>query len=419
MSLKYLKVTAKINHQESKMLILKSLNNLKIDYSIIEEKLIKIQCSYKFFQDNIDTIQDDILKSETPDFLTKIPYRISKLNDSLNSSFYKLPLIGKLYKKTEELGESIGDGLTKSFNTKFGDSKFKKKIDEINHVGDIAISLNQYSEFTNIIFTSKNDLNESYFLFYFYILRNEIKKRKSLDLAIVSYDKNVESEEKLYALINENHEESLPNVDGYHSQDKIENQKIELNQIHNNTHINKEVFISYNHKDKSIAKRIINVLEKSDIVVKIDSHAMKAGDDIQEFIFDSIRDTQTTLSIVSTNSLMSSWVSMESITAITAEELTNKKFIGAYVDNSLFEEGFVEKALNNIEKEIDGIQSKIKIRLDKDWNIDDLSTELRRYYNLKHSLPTIIDKLKSSLTVDITVKNFDTGMNKIIKEIKA
>lgn len=178
------------------------------------------------------------------------------------------------------------------------------------------------------------------------------------------------------------------------------------------------IFISYNHKDKEVASKIRKKLEEEfDLEVRIDTESLKAGEDIKEFIERAIRETDVTLSIVSINSLMSSWVALESIQTFAAQKVISKKFIAGFIDNSFFSHDFIDSALDKVEDEVINIKTRIKKRLDKNRNINDLQTELERYNSLVFNLPKIIDRLKTSLSVDISEKNFDIGIAKIVDSI--
>jgi len=183
--------------------------------------------------------------------------------------------------------------------------------------------------------------------------------------------------------------------------------------------MNKNVFISYNHKDKKVADLIKIELEKEGIEVTIDSENMNAGDDIKMFIEESIKNTNVTLSLVSPNSLMSAWVAMESINTFYAQKIVDKQFIAAFIDSSFFKRDFVDKALNKIDKEIEKIKKLINTRLAMNRNITDLQTELERYNDLSHNLPKIIQRLKDSLSVNIAGDNFQAGIIKVVQSIKS
>ena len=83
----------------------------------------------------------------------------------------------------------------------------------------------------------------------------------------------------------------------------------------------KTVFISYSTKDKEIAAKVKAALEEQGIEVTIDRESMRPGGNIREFIDESIRKTEVTLSIVSENSLASDWVAFESVESFAVEKI--------------------------------------------------------------------------------------------------
>ena len=178
------------------------------------------------------------------------------------------------------------------------------------------------------------------------------------------------------------------------------------------------VFISYNHKDKSIADNVKTKLEAADIQVTIDSEAMHAGEDIKTFIEKCSRENDITLSLVSTNSLLSAWVAMESALAFAGEKVASKKFIPCAINNEFFGRSFTDDALDKIDEEITEIKDIITRRIANNRGIEDFQNELSRYTQLKQNLPEIVRRLKESLTTDISGDNFEPGMTKVIAAIK-
>lgn len=174
-----------------------------------------------------------------------------------------------------------------------------------------------------------------------------------------------------------------------------------------------KVFISYNHKEKLIADTLKELLQRNDIEVTIDSADMKAGDKIKEFIDTSINNTDAIISIVSTNSLLSAWVGMESIKTL----YRNKKFIACYVDNDFFNRGFVRKAEKKISEEINDIKNEIIEALKVNIGITHLQDELERYEDLHHNLSRIVAELKSMLCIDISCGKIEDNISNILKAL--
>jgi hypothetical protein len=182
----------------------------------------------------------------------------------------------------------------------------------------------------------------------------------------------------------------------------------------------KKVFISYNHQDAETANKIKEKLRALHIHVSIDSESMQAGEDIRMFIEESVRTTGTTLSIVSRNSLLSSWVAMESVNTFYHEKTdAAKKFIVCYVDDDFFRRNFTDDALDSIEAEIKEIQTLITSRMAKNRSIRDLQNELARMTDLRNNIDEIVRRLRESLCIDIRPENFEKNFNKIRQAVQA
>lgn len=179
------------------------------------------------------------------------------------------------------------------------------------------------------------------------------------------------------------------------------------------------VFLSYNHKDKAVAGQVKSYLEGHGIKVTIDSEAMAAGEDIADFINKCIRESDVTLSLVSTNSLLSAWVGMETMNTLVGEKIAGKKFISVVVEGAFYDRKFVDTAFTTIEERMAELKELIMARLEKDRGIEDLQSERTRNKNLLNDLPEIVANLRARLNVDISGENFDSGMGKVAKDIIA
>ena len=180
----------------------------------------------------------------------------------------------------------------------------------------------------------------------------------------------------------------------------------------------RKVFISYNHKDATIAHRIKASLEQAGIAVTIDSEKLQAGGDIKTFIEQSIRDTDVTLSLVSTNSLLSAWVGMESLNMLVAQRITEKRFIACAIQTEFFKRSFVRTATEEIDRHLLEIKEEMKNSIERDLGIEHLQIERTRYLKLKNGLPEIVANLKERLTIDLSDEHFEDGMRRVIESIK-
>ncbi len=182
----------------------------------------------------------------------------------------------------------------------------------------------------------------------------------------------------------------------------------------------KTVFISYNHHDIEIANKLKERLTAINIRVVIDSEQMQAGEDIKEFIEKSVRETATTISLVSATSLLSAWVAMESINTFYHEKTkTDKKFIACFITDDFFKRDFTDRALDHIEVEIKEIQALITARMEKNRSIRDLQNELTRMTELRNNMDEIVRRLRESLCIDIRDEKLESNFSKITTAINS
>ncbi len=179
-----------------------------------------------------------------------------------------------------------------------------------------------------------------------------------------------------------------------------------------------KVFISYNHKDQLVALKIKEKLVNAGFEVIIDVEAMSTGENISEFIKKCIQQSGITLSLISANSLMSAWVSMETIWSTYDETLRGRYFIPCNIDNSFFKRSFPDQVLDIVDDQITEIEETLQHRLLKKRGIIDLADEHTRLNRLKVELLSIIGRLKNSLCANLCDDNFDSGMEKVINDIK-
>jgi TIR domain-containing protein len=178
------------------------------------------------------------------------------------------------------------------------------------------------------------------------------------------------------------------------------------------------VFISYNHADESIANKLAQKLQQKNIRVILDSQSMLAGTDIKTFIYNSIKMSQATISILSKDSLQSAWVGIETINTISYKNFyPDTKYIPCYIDKAFFKDDFVLECVNNIDKRMEAIdliileQNKLKI------NSDNFNDEKSRLYVLRNNIGSIVGTLKEGLCVDISEGNFENNFPEILSAI--
>lgn len=178
------------------------------------------------------------------------------------------------------------------------------------------------------------------------------------------------------------------------------------------------VFISYNHDDSEVAGKLKQALEDKGVVVRFDQTAMQAGANIQEFIENSIRDTDVTLSVVSNRSLLSAWVALESINTFFLEKFeSGKKFIACYLDTDFFRNDFRLSATRQIDEKIKEIDELIPEYIAGKIDTNDLNSQKSRLYKLRNNLGDILLRLRDSLCLDLRGEKFEESVKKIVNEI--
>ncbi|MCF8244240.1 MAG: toll/interleukin-1 receptor domain-containing protein [Saprospiraceae bacterium] len=177
------------------------------------------------------------------------------------------------------------------------------------------------------------------------------------------------------------------------------------------------VFLSYNHKDMAAATQVKEYLRSKNISVTIDSEAMRSGEDIADFINKCIKESDVTLSLVSTNSLLSAWVGIETMSTLVGEQIAGKKFVSVVIDGAFYDRKFVDTAFTTIEERMAELKELMMARLEKDRGIEDLQSERTRNKNLLNGLPEIVANLRARLNVDISANNFENGMAKVARDI--
>ena len=191
----------------------------------------------------------------------------------------------------------------------------------------------------------------------------------------------------------------------------LENKKTDENE-------EKTVFISYNHKDEAAVQLLKNKLEVSKIKVILDTSTMKAGTDIEEFIGESIRAAQATISVVSNNSLLSGWVAIETVNVLNFGKLfKDKKYIACCLDEDFTKDNFIPDATQKIDERLKEIARLIAERNVNNQDSRDLNDEKSRLSFLRSNLDGIISKLKATLYVNIEGGLLEKNIQKIVTSV--
>ncbi len=183
--------------------------------------------------------------------------------------------------------------------------------------------------------------------------------------------------------------------------------------------IQARAFISYSRKNEDIAFRVKKHLEESGIGVLIDQVAMDTGQGIEEFIEKCVRDSDVTLSIISDESLRSTWVCMETILTFNKEVFSGKQLLPCYLDNDfLNNKRYQLEKVKEIDAEIEENTQLIleyqKAKQNNPWLLE----ENNRLYKLRNNLGDILKRLRSVNCTDIRDGQFEIGMKGVVDSIR-
>jgi hypothetical protein len=179
----------------------------------------------------------------------------------------------------------------------------------------------------------------------------------------------------------------------------------------------RKVFISYSHKDIFAMRSVKSFLESNGVHIHVDLNDLSAGDEIQGFIDEALRNNDFVISIISENSLRSGWVSKELVVAKYLNK-TNSNWLPISIDNAWSNNKFFFDANKEIEKKINEVRIQIKKAIENDLDISPFTDDLKRLQDLKANLGSTISDLKNVLVVDVSGQLFDVGMKKIVEKIK-
>ncbi|MBC8489999.1 MAG: TIR domain-containing protein [Ignavibacteria bacterium] len=179
-------------------------------------------------------------------------------------------------------------------------------------------------------------------------------------------------------------------------------------------------FISYSHKDSDFVAKLKSKLEKADINIHIDIEKLKYGDNIKDFINNTVKETDYTVQVISINSLRSPYVMIEYLeTQLYQTAWDEKKYFPIFIDKSVFDDKTYIELADDVLKEIDGVNNFINQAITRNLHITPYNTKRERLIDLLNSLGKAIDTLRESLLGDFTDdKKFENNIKLLIDSMK-
>jgi hypothetical protein len=182
----------------------------------------------------------------------------------------------------------------------------------------------------------------------------------------------------------------------------------------------RQVFLSYNHEDAEVAARLQQHLKAHGIPVLIDSESITPGERIQDFIARSIEKSEVVVSLVSSRSLLSAWVAMETIQTLQRNKWVGKRtFVACYLDETFLAPEARLRLTEQIDDRLRRIEELLPDYAARRLDSVDLNEEKTRLYDLRNNLGLILATLKDSVCLDVRDGAFDASAKRLVAAIHA
>ena len=181
----------------------------------------------------------------------------------------------------------------------------------------------------------------------------------------------------------------------------------------------KKVFISYNHRDRPSADRVVAFLTEKGFAVTIDHKDLLGGRDIEDWITECLRTHDFVVSLVSENSLKSGWVGMESVMTFFAEKLREEsaQFIAMNLQEEVFQPDFLYKVMKFLKEDLADVENRLNQFLAEGFPTESLQSELNRKRDHFNNLGKIADRLQRCKTIHADGPAFEKGLEELAKAL--
>lgn len=206
---------------------------------------------------------------------------------------------------------------------------------------------------------------------------------------------------------------ALPPVEPIRDHDVSPYRLVDPREIDSSTR--KRVFVSYNHNDSVVAAQIKTYLQQHGFEIIFDTDTMTPGQPIVQFIDRSVADAEAVISVVSSQSLLSAWVALETIACFEREKWERRKlFIACTLTDDFFLPEFRLNCTGRIDDRINEIERLLPKYAEQRIDSVDLNEEKTRLYDLRNNLGRVLVRLKGSLCLDIREPAFDRSLKQLV-----
>lgn len=182
----------------------------------------------------------------------------------------------------------------------------------------------------------------------------------------------------------------------------------------------KDVFISYSTKDQTWKDMLAAEFEKEGISYWLDATSLSMGENIEGEIKEGLKNSNFTVLIVSENSLLSTWVSMESLHRLKQEIFQNSvSFLPVIVDEVIFSDDFIFDMHDKFKAEIDKQKENRKKAEERNMKTALFNTRIERLEEILPDITNIVGKIVEGLSANLLQEPRRTAdLKRLIDTIK-
>jgi uncharacterized protein (UPF0147 family) len=182
----------------------------------------------------------------------------------------------------------------------------------------------------------------------------------------------------------------------------------------------KDVFISYSTKDQAAKDELCQLFDNEGITHWLDETSLNLGGNIVDGINEGLRKTRFTVLLVSENSLLSTWVSHESLFRLKQEVFTQQvSFIPVIIDKIVFDDNFPFEMYDKFAAEIKRQRELRQKAEERQMKTEMYSTRIERLEEILPDVTKIIAKITEGLSANFTEPARKTAdLAKLVQTIK-
>ena len=177
------------------------------------------------------------------------------------------------------------------------------------------------------------------------------------------------------------------------------------------------VFLSYAHADAPLAFSLRDALKRHRIEVIVDATHIPVAGSIAKFARDSVRDSNATVCIISTNSLISTWVFFEAIATLQKEYLGSGRLICCAIDQRYLDPVFRFEVIAQLKLAVGQYDRLLQDCIADRLEACEVSAERSRLIRLINGLGGLLQRLRETYTLPLTVDSLEETAAKVADHI--